>query len=51
MDIQALPNWFQVVSKLLHFEKKDYVLVINPFAENTNLIKVFWSTVIVSTEK
>ena len=41
-DIQALPDSLQMVIKLLHFEKNDYVLVINPFVENTNLIKVFF---------
>jgi len=40
-DIQALPDSLQMVIKLLHFEKNDYVLVINPFVENTNFIKVF----------
>ena len=40
-DIQVLPDSLQMVIKLLPFEKNDYVLVINPFVENTNLIKGF----------
>jgi hypothetical protein len=40
-DIQVLPDSLQMAIKLLPFEKNDYVLVINPFVENTNLIKGF----------
>jgi len=37
-DIQALPDSLQMAIKLLPFEKSDYVLVINPFFENTKKV-------------
>ena len=37
-DIQALPDSLQMAVKLLLFEKIDYVLIINPFFENTKKV-------------
>ena len=36
--IHALPDSLQMAIKLLPFEKSDYVLVINPFFENTKKV-------------